>query len=114
MDHAPISYRFHTIVLLLAKGLAVLFPCTARMLGIHSYGVLLSYMWYTKQLLFFPYPYSGLAEMLSSSNPPSTPLWMDLSSDIGSLLVGGLPAEPLPRFETYVVARGISSVGAVN
>ena len=114
MDHVPVSYRFHTIVLLLAMGLAVLFPCTTRMLGIHSYGVLLSYMWYTKRLLFCPYPYSGLAEMLSSSDPPSSPLWPNLSSNIGSLLVVGMLAEPLPGSETFVVARGISSVGAVN
>jgi hypothetical protein len=52
--------------------------------------------------------------MLSSSYPPSTSLWMDLSSDIGSLLVVGLPVEPLPVFEYFVVAKGISSVVAVN
>jgi hypothetical protein len=84
------------------------------MLGIHSYGFLLSYMWYTKQILFGPYPYSDLDEMLSSSDPPSTLLWMDLSSDIGSLPVVAFSAEPLPRFENFVVARGISSVVVVN
>jgi hypothetical protein len=109
MDHAPISYRSHTIVLLLEKGLAVLFLCTTQMLGIHSYGVLLSYMLYTKRILFCPYPFSSLVEMLSSSYPP-TPLWLDQSSDIGSLPVVGIPAKPLPGFETYVFARGISSV----
>jgi hypothetical protein len=71
-------------------------------------------MWYTKQLLFCPYLCSGLARMLSSSDPPSTPLWMDLSSDIGSLLVVGMPVEPLPMSETSIVAKGISSVVAVN
>jgi hypothetical protein len=114
MDHAPISYRSHTIVLLVAKGLVVLFPCTTRMLGVHSYGVLLSYMWYTKWLIFCSYPCSGLAKMLSSSYPPSTPLWLDLSSDIGSLPVVGLPAEPLLGSETSILARGISSVEVVN
>jgi hypothetical protein len=84
------------------------------MLGIHSYGVLLSCMWYTKQILFGPYPYSGLDEILSSSDPPSAPLWMDLSFDIGSLPVVGFPAEPLPGFENSIVARGISSVVIVN
>jgi hypothetical protein len=84
------------------------------MLGIHSYGVVMSYMWYTKQLLSCPYLCSGLAGMLSSSDPPSTPLWMDLSSDIGSLRVVGMPAEPLPESETSIVAWGISSVGVVN
>jgi hypothetical protein len=59
------------------------------MLDIRSYGVLMSYMWYTKRLLFCPYLCSGLVGMLSSSDPPSTPLWLDLSSDIGSLSVVG-------------------------
>jgi hypothetical protein len=39
---------------------------------------------------------------------------MDLSSDIGSLPVVGFLVDPLPMFETYVVAKGISSVVAVN
>jgi hypothetical protein len=84
------------------------------MLGTHSCDVLLSYMWYTKQLLFCPYSYSGSVEMLNSSDPPSTPLLLDLSSDIGSLLVVRLPTEPLPEFETSVVSKGISSVVAGN
>ena len=71
-------------------------------------------MWYTKLLLIYPYFCSGLAGTLSSSNPPLSLLWIDISSKIGSLLVGGLPIEPLPEFETYVVSRGISSVGAMN
>jgi hypothetical protein len=37
-----------------------------------------------------------------------------MSFDIGSLLVVGLPVEPLPGSETFVVAKGISSVGVVN
>ena len=104
-DLSPVSYRSHTIVLLMTKGLAVLLPCTARMLGIHSQGVLFSYMWYTKQLLFFPYLCSGLAGMLISLDPPSTPLGMDLSYDIGSLPVVGMPAEPLCKFETSIVSK---------
>jgi hypothetical protein len=52
--------------------------------------------------------------MLSSSDASSTPLWLDMSFDIGSLPVVGLPAEPLPGSETFVVARGISIMGAVN
>jgi hypothetical protein len=52
--------------------------------------------------------------MLSSSDPPSTPRWMDLSSDIGSLLVVGLPVEPLPASENFVVTVDISSVVIVN
>jgi hypothetical protein len=71
-------------------------------------------MWYTKQLLFCPYLCSGLDGMLSSSDPPSNPLWLDLSSDIGSLLVVGMPVEPLPVFETSIVTKGISSVVALN
>jgi hypothetical protein len=94
--------------------LAFLFPCTTRMLNIHSYGVLMSYMWYTKRLLFCPYLCYGLDGMLSSSDPPLDPLWLDLSFDIGSLLVVGLHVEPLPVSETSVVTKGISSVVVVN
>jgi hypothetical protein len=84
------------------------------MLDIRSYGVLLSYMWYTKRILFCPCSCSGLVGMLSSSNPPSTPRWLDLSYDIGSLPVVGMSAEPLPASETYVVAVDISSVVIVS
>jgi hypothetical protein len=52
--------------------------------------------------------------MLISSDPPSTPLWVDMYSDIGSLLVVWIPIEPLPMSETSVVAKGISSVVEVN
>jgi hypothetical protein len=68
-----VSCIFHTITLLLVADLAYLLPYTARMLGIHSCGVLLSYMRCTKQLLVCPCSYSGSAEMLDSSNPPSIP-----------------------------------------
>jgi hypothetical protein len=84
------------------------------MLDIHSYGVLMSYMWYTKQLLFCPYFCSGLDGMLISTYPPSAPLWLDMSYDIGSLLVVGLPVKPLPMSETSSIAKGISSVVVVN
>jgi hypothetical protein len=52
--------------------------------------------------------------MLSSSNPPSTPLWPDLSSDIGSLPVIELCIEPWPVSKTSIFTTGISSVVAVN
>jgi hypothetical protein len=52
--------------------------------------------------------------MLSSSNPPLVLQWLDLSVDTGFLPVVGLPAEPIPASETFVVAMGISSVVAVN
>ena len=39
---------------------------------------------------------------------------MDLSSNIGSLLVARLPANLLPGSETSVVSKGISSVVVVN
>jgi hypothetical protein len=113
MDHAPMYYRSHTIILLMTKGLAILLPCM-RMLRIHSCDVLLSYMWYTKQILFCPYPCFCLVEMLSSSYPPSNPLWMDLSYDIVSLLVIGLPVEPLHESETPSISKGISNVIIVN
>jgi len=114
MDHAPVSYIFHTIVLLSAMGLAFLLPCTTRMSDIRSYGVLMSYVWYTKKILFCAYLCSGLVGMLISSDPPSVPLWLDMSSNIGSLLVVGLPIEPMPMFETFVVSKGISNVVVVN
>ena len=63
MDHAHVSYKSRTMVLLLAMDLESLSPYTAQKLGTHSYGVHLSYMWYTKQLLFSLFHYSGLVEM---------------------------------------------------
>jgi hypothetical protein len=52
--------------------------------------------------------------LLSSSNPPSAPQWLDLSSDIGFLPVAGFPKEPLFASETHVFAVDISSVVTVN
>jgi hypothetical protein len=52
--------------------------------------------------------------MLDSSNPPSTPLLLDLSINIGSLPIVRFPAEPLPEFGTYVVLMGISNVVTVS
>jgi hypothetical protein len=52
--------------------------------------------------------------MLDSSNPPSTPLLLDLSVDTGSLPVVRFPAEPLPEFGTFVVLMGISNVVTVS
>jgi hypothetical protein len=52
--------------------------------------------------------------MLSSSDPPSTPRWLDLSYDIGSLPIAGLPGDPLLASETSVVAVDISSVVTMN
>jgi hypothetical protein len=48
--------------------------------------------------------------MLDSSNPPLAPLLLDLSSDIGSLIVVRMPVDPLPEFGTSVVLTGISSL----
>jgi hypothetical protein len=48
--------------------------------------------------------------MLDSSNPPSTPLLMDLSTDTGSLPFVRLSVEPLPEFATSVILMGISNV----
>jgi hypothetical protein len=59
MDHAHASYKYPTMVLLLERGLEPLFPYTAQKLDIYSYGVLMSCIGYTKQLLFFLFPYSG-------------------------------------------------------
>jgi hypothetical protein len=84
------------------------------MLDIHSYGVLLSYMWYTKQLLFCHYLFSSLAGMLNYLDPPLAPLWFHLSSDIGSFPVVGIHVEPLHVFENSVVTMDILGVVAMN
>jgi hypothetical protein len=52
--------------------------------------------------------------MLISSNPPSAPLWLDLSFDIGSLTVVGISVEPLHVSEDSIVTRGILSVVVVS
>jgi hypothetical protein len=88
------------------------------MLDIRSYGVLLSYMWYTKRLIFCPCSCFGLSGMLIFSDPPSSPRWLDISSNIGFLpdarLPAGLPAEPLPTSKNFFVTMDISSVVIVN
>jgi hypothetical protein len=48
--------------------------------------------------------------MLDSSNPPSSPLFLDLSTDIFSLPIVGLLVEPLSDFGTSVVLKDTSSV----
>jgi hypothetical protein len=102
------------MVLLLVRGLTPLFPSTVQKLDIRSYDVLLSFIAYTKQLIFSLFPYSGLVEMLYSSNPPSTPLLLDLSVDTSSLPVAGMPTEPLPEFGTSVFLKDTSSVVIVS
>jgi hypothetical protein len=114
MDHAHVFYKSCTMVLLLEMGLEPLLPYTARKLDIHSYGVPLSCIAYTKHLLFSLYPYSSSVGMLGSSNPPSATLLLDLSVDIGSLSVVRLPAEPLPEFGIFVVLMGILDVVRVS
>jgi hypothetical protein len=52
--------------------------------------------------------------MLSSLDPPSTPLLLDLSSDTSSHPVVRLLARPLPEFGTFVFSMGISNVVIVN
>jgi hypothetical protein len=52
--------------------------------------------------------------MLNYLGPPLAPLLLDMSFDIGSLLVVRFSTEPLPEFETSVVSTGISSVVAGN
>jgi hypothetical protein len=48
--------------------------------------------------------------MLYSSNLPSNPLLMELSVDIGSLLVVRLPTKLLPNIGIFSFLMGISSV----
>jgi len=98
------------MVLLLARGLVALLPSTAQKLDIHSYDVLLSCITYTKQLLFSLFTYSGSVEMSNSSDPPSTPLLLDLSADTDFLLVAGIVTEPLSNFGTSIVSKDTSSV----
>jgi hypothetical protein len=103
MDHAHAFYKSRTRVLLLAMDLAFLLPYTVRTLGIISCGVLQSYMRYTKQILSCPFPYYYLVEMLDSLDPPSTPLWLDMSYDTGFIPVVVLPAKPLLEFGIFFV-----------
>jgi hypothetical protein len=110
MNHAHVSFKCRTMVLLLERGLAPLLPSTAQKLDIHSYDVLLSCIAYTKQLLFCLFPYSGSLETSDSLDPPSAPLLLGMSIDIGFLPVAWLLAEPLPDFGTFVVSMDISSV----
>jgi hypothetical protein len=49
--------------------------------------------------------------MLDSSNPPSTPLLWDLSTNTSSLPVATFP---LPKFGTYVFLKDTSSVVTMN
>jgi hypothetical protein len=71
-------------------------------------------MSYTKQLLICPCSYSGSAEMLDSSNPPSIPRSLGLSMGTSSVPATRPPAEPLPESEIYVVVKGISIAGVVS
>jgi hypothetical protein len=86
MDHAHMSYKFHIMVLMLARGLTPLLPSNVQRLGIHSCGVLLSCIMCTKQILSFLSPYFGSTEMSYSSDPLSSLLLLDLFVDIGFLL----------------------------
>jgi hypothetical protein len=52
--------------------------------------------------------------MLDLSDPPATPLLLDLSLDFSFLLVVRLPSEPLLEFGTFVVLIGIASVVTVS
>jgi hypothetical protein len=114
MDHAHVSYKSHTMALLLAMGLAPLFPSNAQRLDIHSYDFLISCITYTKQLLSSLSPYFGSIEISNSSNPLSAPLLLDLSVDIGFLLTAGLLPVPLLEFETFVVLKDTPSVVVVS
>jgi hypothetical protein len=114
MDNSHVSYISRTMFLSLEKGLVALFPCITRKLRTHSCGILLTSMWYTKQLLFSLYPYSTLVENGGSSDPPLSLLLLDLSYDIDSLLFVGMPVKPFPKFENCVTSEGISGVVAVN
>jgi hypothetical protein len=114
MDNLYVSYRYFTMVLLLERVLTPLLPSTTQKLDIHSYNVLLSCIAYTKQLLFSLFPYSSFIEISDSSNPPSTPLLLDLSIDTSSLPFVGMPAEPLPEFGTFVVSNDTLSVVIVS
>ena len=106
--------KFRTIILLLVMDLAFMLPYNVQMSDICSCGVLPSCMWYTKHLLVFPYSYSGLVEMLSSSSPPSTLRSLGPSVDTSFLPIARLPTEPLTASRNFVVAMDILSVGAVN
>ena len=48
--------------------------------------------------------------MLYSSNSPSSPLLLDMSTNIGSLPVIGFLVDPLSNFGTFAVSIDTSSV----
>jgi hypothetical protein len=52
--------------------------------------------------------------MLSSSDLPSAPRWLDLSYDIGFLSIAGFPAKLPPTFRTFVFTVDILSLLIVN
>jgi hypothetical protein len=68
MDHAHVFYISHTMVHLKINNLAYLLLYTAQTMDTHSYDDLLSFIVYTKHLLFSPYLYSDSTKMLSSSD----------------------------------------------
>jgi hypothetical protein len=53
-DHVHVFYIFHTMVLLWVKDSTFLLPSTAKMLGTHSYDVLMLCIMYTKKIPSFP------------------------------------------------------------
>jgi hypothetical protein len=91
------------MVLLLERGLKPLLRSTTQRLDICSYGVLISCITYTKQLLLSLSPYSGSTEMSYSSYPISTLLLLDLSANTIFPLAVGMLEAPLPESKNYVV-----------
>jgi hypothetical protein len=114
MYHSHVSCKYHTMVILLERGLEPLPPSTMQRLDIHYYDVLMSCIMYTKKLLSSISPYFGLIEMLDSSDPLLAPLLLDLSIDTDFLPVTGLLTSPLPNFGTFVVSTNTSNVVIVS
>jgi hypothetical protein len=62
-DHVHVFYISHTMVLLWVRDLEFLLPSIVKMLGTHSYDVLVFYIMYTRQLPSSPYLCSDSTEM---------------------------------------------------
>jgi hypothetical protein len=109
-DHSHVLCISHTMVLLKIKDLAYLLLYTTQIMDTHSYDDLLSFIEYTRHLLFSPYLYFDSTEMLSSSYLVATLPQLDMSDYIVFLVTIRLLAGPQPNFGTFVVSKDTLNV----
>jgi hypothetical protein len=80
----------------------------------HSYDGPMSFILYTRHLLFSPFLYFDSVGLLSSSNLTSTLPLLDLYACTGFPLAAMQLAEPQPGSGISVVSRDTSSVETTN